>query len=201
MQEADAKAVSCGTWFSGRGVVYCDSLRLSSMWALERFEAAQRMEGQQRQMKELITQWTGKVLIPFSEEALDALRSEYKVNQLVTCRTTKLSKDLEPSLEQQGTLYACFKLVSENSDLPQHRTPKLTKLACKVGIDFRDSSVVFVRPDGGVQLEYRSFNFRDLRGKEREVVMDKAFNWLAEQMGVTVEVMVAEAKSRMQRRG
>lgn len=150
-------------------------------------------------MKETVSQWTGKAFVPCSEEDLDALREEYKVNQLVTNRTTKLSKDLEPSLEQSNLLHACFKLVSENSDLPQHRTPKLVKLACKIGIDFRDSSVVFVRPDGGVQLEYKSFSFKTLRGKERDVVMDKAFQWCADQLGTTVDEMVAEAKSRMRR--
>lgn len=152
-------------------------------------------------MKEITAQFNNIALFPYSEEDLEQIRSEYKANQLVTCRITRISKDLEPSIEQSNLLHACFKLVSENSDSPQHRTPAMVKLACKIGIDFRDSSVVFVRPDGGVQLEYRSFAFKKLRGKERDVVIEKAFNWCADQLGISVEEMVAEAKSRMFRRG
>ena len=54
--------------------------------------------------------------------------------------------------------------------------------------------------DGGVQFEYRSFAHDKLKGRERDEVIQKAFEWCAETLGVTVEELVAEAKSRMQTR-
>lgn len=152
-------------------------------------------------MKEIVAQFNGIVLSPHAEEDLDSLRSEFRANQLVACRVTRISKDLEPSVEQNRLLHAVFRLVSENSENQQHRTPALAKLACKIGIDFRDSSVVFVRPDGGVQLQYRSFSFKELKGKERLTVIDQAFEWCAGVLGLSVDEVVAEAKKRMRRNG
>jgi hypothetical protein len=151
-------------------------------------------------MKEAILQWDGAVMVPVSIEDREAIEEEFKRNQTVTGRFTRIGKDFLPSIEQSNLLHACFALVSENSDNPQHRTKETTKTACKIGIDFRDPSMVMVRPDGGVQFFYRSFSFKKLLGKERDVVMDRAFHWCADVLGVTVSELVAEAQSKMHRR-
>lgn len=138
-----------------------------------------------------------------SEEGATEIFTEYKRNQLVRCRITKLNKEFEPSIAQNNLLHACFKLIAGQADntTPSHmRTTENVKMSCKIGIDFRDNSVVFVRPDGMVQFQYRSFRFDKLRGVERERVMQQAFEWCAEALGLTVDEMVAEAKSRMYRR-
>lgn len=151
-------------------------------------------------MKEATCQFDGKVMIPLSPEDLEEIGKEYKKNQLVTGRFTRVGKADIPSIEQGNTLHACFALVSDNSKNPQHRTKQTTKMACKIGIDFRDMSMVMVRPDGGVQFFYRSFSHKGLpAGMEREQVIQKAFDWCAGVLGITVDEMITEAKSKMLR--
>lgn len=151
-------------------------------------------------MKEAICQFDGRAMVPVSPEDLEALGQEFKRNQLTTGRFTKIGKGMEPSIIQGNLLHACFSLVTDSSSNPQHRTKKATKMACKIGIDFRDPSLVFVRPDGMVQFSYRSFSHKALQGIEREEVIQKAFNWCAEALGITVDELIAEAKKRMQQR-
>lgn len=149
-------------------------------------------------MEDLIAQFTGDGLAPYSEEDLEKLTEAYRRNQLVRCRITKVGAALMPSVEQNNTLHKCFELVADNTD---HRSKAHAKEACKIDIDYRDMGFVMVRPDGGIQFRYRSFSFTDLpAGRERDRVMDQAFHWCADQLGLTVEDMVEEAKSRMMRR-
>lgn len=151
-------------------------------------------------MKEAIMQFDGKVMIPHSPEDLEEIGKEYKKNQLVTGRFTRVGKADIPSIEQGNTLHSCFQLFADNNDNPMLQTKKAVKAACKIGIDYRDMSMVIVRPDGGIQFFYRSFSHKSLpAGREREEVIQKAFDWLAAGMGITVDEMIAEAKSRMVR--
>lgn len=148
-------------------------------------------------------QWDGKNSIVFMPEQAEALGKEYRKNQRVRCKVTKGSKDIGPSIEQSNLLHACFKLVSDNREGPEFSSPDITKLSCKMGIDFRDPRFVLVRPDGGVQLVYRSFKMHGpdgLKGQERITVIQEAFEWLAVAIEKTVDEMVAEAKSQMLRR-
>lgn len=147
-------------------------------------------------MKQITCQFDGQRLTPFGENDLHELDQEYKRNQLVTCRTTRIGKGMEPSILQHGLLFACFKLVADNRD---YRSLEHAKEACKVAIDFRDLGIVIVRPDGGVQFRYRSYSFKTLFGKERDQVMEKSFQWCADELGLTVEQLVEEAKLRMGR--
>jgi hypothetical protein len=157
-------------------------------------------------MKKIVTQLKPGMLI-IQEEYLDTPYDEYKNNQLLVTRLTRLNKEYEPSIEQNGLLFACFKLVMENREEPHFKTVELVKQSCKIGIDYRDPSVVIVRPDGGVQFQYLSFAFDKLRGKKRDVIMQQAFEWCADILGYeddirglsAVEKMVVEAKSRMKK--
>lgn len=154
-------------------------------------------------MVDIYGQFDGKNSIFFMPSEAEELCEEYKKNQGIRVKTTKASKDIGKVVEQNNLLHACIKLVTDNRDEPQFMTTESTKMSCKIGIDFRDPRFCFVRPDGGVQLAYRSFRMTGpdpLKGKKRDEVIQKAFEWLASAIGVTVEEMVEEAKSKMQRR-
>ena len=145
----------------------------------------------------------GKNSIIFMPEQADILKAEYKKNQPVRNQTTRQGKAIGKVLEQSNLLHACFKLVSENSQNPNHATPASTKMSCKIDIDFRDPRYCFVRPDKGVQLAYRSFKLSGpgaLKGDERDIVVQKALVWCADVLGCEVDVLVDMAKEKMQRR-
>ena len=150
-------------------------------------------------MKDIVCQYRQGVLYPFSADGQDDLAAEYKANQLVRCKTTRVSKVLEPSVVQLGLLMACFSLVVENSRGPATSTKDRAKLACKVDIDYLDYSMMIVKPDGRVIVPPKSFSFQELQDMERLNVMQRAFDWCAEQLEITVDEMVAEAKLRMRR--
>ena len=153
-------------------------------------------------MKEIFAAYKKGFLVPCSSEDKDELDKEYKENQTVKCRTTSVNAKMEPSIEQNGLLFACFEMVMENNDNPSMQTKESVKEACKIGIDFRDPRFVIVRPDGGVQFKYRSFSFKELpASRERDEVMQKAFEWASSILNISVEEMVAEAKSRMSNGG
>ena len=151
-------------------------------------------------MKDTICQYTGALLTPYSESDAEALASEFKRNQLVRCKVTRVSKSMEPSVEQNNLLHACFALVAENATTPALDTKEKAKFACKVALDFRYHDRVAVRPDGTVVFEYRSFSFDALQDMERLNVFQRAFEWCADHIGVTIEELIRESKSRMQRR-
>jgi hypothetical protein len=133
-----------------------------------------------------------------SDQDRTELNKQFKNNQFMTGRMTAVSKKMEPSIEQNNTLFSCFNMLAENNDNPMMQNIEAVKEFCKIGIDFRDRNFMVVRPDGGIQLKYRSFSFKDLPyGKERDEVVEKAFNWTADELGLTVDEMVLEAKSRM----
>ncbi|MDF1594238.1 MAG: hypothetical protein P1P89_22230 [Desulfobacterales bacterium] len=152
---------------------------------------------------DVIGQFDGKHSIVFMPEESESLQAEYKANQLVRCKTTRQGQAIGKVLEQSNLLHACFKLVAENSGDTNHATIDAVKMACKIDIDFRDPRYCFVRPDGGVQLAYRSFSIygpNALKGAERDATVKKAFNWAAERLGVTVDRLVEVAQERMAQR-
>lgn len=149
-------------------------------------------------MKEGFAQFKKDGLIFMSSDDHDTMSEGFKYNQPVHYKAYRVGKKMEPSLEQHGLLFACFTLVLKNNNKPYMQTKEGVKEACKVGIDFRDPGFVMVRPDGGVQFRYRSYSFKDLPpSRERDQIMQKSFEWCASTLGITVEDMIAEAKSRM----
>lgn len=152
-------------------------------------------------MKDIVCQFTGQHLVPCSPEDAEQLSAEYKRNQLVRCKTTRVSKVMEPSVVQLNLLMACFGLVVENSRCPSTSTKERAKLACKVDIDYLDYSMMIVKPDGRVIVPPKSFSFQDLQDMNRLNVIQRAFDWCADQIGVTVEKLIEEAQAKMQRRG
>ena len=148
-------------------------------------------------MKIITPQYKNGVLM-LNEIDTHEMNKEYKNNQPVKCKVTRISPKMEPSILENNTLFSCFSLLVENSENPRYTDVEKVKECCKVGIDFRDPKFVLVRPDGGIQFKYRSFSFKELpESNERRQVMQNAFVWTAGELGISVDDMVAEAKSRM----
>lgn len=148
-------------------------------------------------MIDIIGQIKGLCIIPQGDENIESIAANYYDNQLVRCKITVLGKELQASQEQNNLLHACFEVVADGSPNEHHCDQKAVKFACKAGIDFRIPNRIAVTPGGKVVAEYDSFAFNQLKGRRRLLIMDKAFLWCAEQVDMTVEELVAEAKSRM----
>ena len=150
-------------------------------------------------MKEIIAQYRSGILYPSSFEDSETLSANYRQNQLVKCKTYHVTKEMEPSVIQNNLMHACFKLVADNH--PQLKTKEQVKFNVKIALHFVHEDRVAVRKDGTVQFEYRSFSFKELRNMERLRVFDRAFEYCADLLGITVEELVREAKAQMGRRG
>ena len=146
-------------------------------------------------MVDIICQFTGVALSPFSEEDLESLHREYKKNEKVRVKCTRVSKAIEPSVTQNGLLHKVFEVVAENSDDPKLNTKEKVKFNCKVALDYRHQDRVAVAPDGSIVFEYRSFSFDELKHMERVNLFDRAFQWSADCLGLTVDELVKEAKA------
>ena len=151
-------------------------------------------------MKEIICQLDNGKLIPNTPEDLKTLQGEYKQFQLVRLKVYNVGDKKERSVTQLGLLHACIKLWSENSANTMTNTPEKAKFALKVALDFRDPNICFVRPDGVVQFQYRSFSFATLEHMEACGVIERAFEYIAKDMGITKEKLIEEAQDRMTRR-
>lgn len=150
-------------------------------------------------MKEIITQYKSGCLRPSSFSDHEVLSENYKENQLVRCQTYAVSKGMEPSVDQNNTLHACFQLVADNH--PKLKTKEQVKFHIKVALHFVHEDLVAVRKDGTVQFSYRSFSFKELKNMERLRIFDRSFELCADLLGISVEELIKEAKARMQRRG
>lgn len=135
-----------------------------------------------------------------SPEDREQAKNEYKHNELVRCKCTRLSKAMIPSVVQNNLLHAVFQLVADNTDDAKLNTKEKVKFACKVALDFRHQDRVAIAPDGSIVFEYRSFNMDELKNMERLNIFQRGFDWCADTLGCTVDELVAMAQDRMQRR-
>lgn len=149
-------------------------------------------------MKEIITQIDNGKLVPNTPEDLETLQGEFKQFQLVRVKCYAVGKK-ERSVSQLGLLHACFKLVADNTSIPNFNTPEKVKFACKVATDFRNPNICFVRPDGTVQFEYRSFCFAELGHMEACNVFERCFEFMSKILKITKEKLIEEAQERMQK--
>lgn len=148
-------------------------------------------------MKEIAFQKRGKTAIPFTPEDLDRW-SEYKDNQVLRCKVSGFRK--QRSVEQLGLFMACCALVADNTDNPQWNTQEKVKFQVKVALHFVDESVVAVRSDGTVVFQYRSLSFSQLQHMEACRFFDRAFDVLADFLGVSVTSLIETAQEQMGRR-
>lgn len=146
-------------------------------------------------MQEIISQIRNGIPYPSSDEDRQVLLDNFKPNQLVRCKLYSVTKTMEPSVIANNLLHACINLVADNH--PKYTTPDMVKFQVKVGIHYVDEKMVAVRPDGTVQFYYRSFGFKELKNMERLLVFDRAFDYLAGMIGITVDELIREAKGKM----
>lgn len=150
-----------------------------------------------------IGKFNGKDAIIFMPEQAEELLAEFRKNQPVRVKATKQGDAIGKVLEQSNLLHACFKLVLDTAhESYNFKTFDQVKMKCKVDIDFRDPRYCFVRPDGGVQFTYRSYKITGpdaLKGQERVDIVQKSLQWCADTLGLSVDQLVLEAQSKMQR--
>lgn len=148
-------------------------------------------------MKELICQYRQGKFCPATTEDMEAAHDEFKSNQMVRVQTYSIGAQKQRSVTQLGLLFACAELVSENTEDPLLNSKEKVIFASKVAMHYVDENLVVVKKDGSVVFQYRSYSFKALPHMEANRIFDRVFEWMAKQIGVTVDEMVAEAKSRM----
>jgi hypothetical protein len=149
-------------------------------------------------MVDILCQIKSLCLVPAGPDNTEKIAENYYDNQPVRVKITVAGKELQASQEQNNLLHACLELVA-NGPTPWADMDH-AKFACKMGIGFVDRKSFVYTPKGDIVFKPRSFAFNALKGKERLEVMEKAFLWCADQLGMTVEDMVKEAKSNMRNR-
>lgn len=145
-------------------------------------------------MKELIGQYS-KVGFVLSDEEKEIADTEYIFNEPVRLKTYHIGAKKQPSIIQNNLMHACFTLVADNSK--KFINKKQVKFACKVDLHFVHEDLVHIDKNGMVHFEYRSFRFDQLGHMERCKVFDRAFEWCAGILGITVEQLIEKAKERM----
>lgn len=152
-------------------------------------------------MKEVIYQWTGKVMVPTSEEFVEELNAAYKRNQHVKGKTTTIGAQKLPSVEQNNTLHACFTFVADNMKTFDKNTKEKCKFACKVDLHFIVKDMVVMRPDGSMAYQYDTFSFKNHKRMVEENIYQRSFEWMADLVGLDGDKMIEIVKSKMVRRG
>lgn len=145
-------------------------------------------------MKEVICQWKGALFSSSPEDLLE-LKSEYKTNQLVRVKTYSIGAKKEASILQSNLLHACLQLVADEGK--RKSTLDKIKFACKVDLHFVKEDLVAVKKDGSIVFQYDTFSFKNFHKMNKLRIYDRAFEWCAEVLEITVEELIKEAKSRM----
>jgi hypothetical protein len=116
--------------------------------------------------------------------------SEYKLFQKLKSKLYGFKK--ERSYRQLQTYWCAVKTVVDNLE---GISKESVDFNCRVALDFRDPTKVAVRPDGAVQFSYRSISFANLGHMEACDYFNRAWPVLAKMIGITVEELLANAKS------
>lgn len=151
-------------------------------------------------MKEAFIKLVGQDITLASLDDLEIVKSEFKQNEPVRIQMYHVGAQKARSLPQLNTLMACIGLFAENAREPMYNTKEKAKFAIKVALDFRHPDRVAVRPDMTVVFEYRSFSFKDLKHMEACNIFERAYDFMAKELGITVEELVANAKAKMLKR-
>lgn len=146
-------------------------------------------------MVDIFCQFKKGCYVPCDEENQKISYQNHFENRIYRHKITTVGPETEASVIQNNLMHKCFELLADMS--PDFITKEHVKFCCKVGIDFRHKDRIAKTPGGKIVAEYRSFSFKELHGKERLIVVNKAFNWMAEETGKTVDELVALAKENM----
>ncbi|MDA3834354.1 MAG: hypothetical protein PF495_13295 [Spirochaetales bacterium] len=148
-------------------------------------------------MKEILCQWSGKAFFPQSAEDQEEIVKEFKRNQPTRHKVYTIGAQRARSVPALNLLMACFGEFANNSPVPRYNTKEKAKFACKVALDFRHLDRVGVMPDGTIVFDYRSFSFAELPHMESCNIFNRAYAWMADILGCSVEELIEAAKSNM----
>jgi len=146
-------------------------------------------------MEEISAQTINGSFIPLSEVDKDIVK-EYKQYQIVKLKITGVQKPR--SVKQLGTYFAGCRLLSENTDDQKWNDYKKVDWQLRNRLQFYDHDLTLVI-NGNVQFKVRSISFKNLRHAEACNYFDRAFEMMSEFLGVDVDTLIQEIKSRMGR--
>ena len=147
-------------------------------------------------MKEISAQIQNGQFVPLSEVDKDIVK-EYKQNQVVKLKITGVQKPR--SIKQLGTYFAACRLLSENTEDQKWNDYKKVDWQLRNRLQFFDHDLTLVI-NGNVQFKVRSISFKNLRHAEACNYFDRAFEMMSKFLGVDVDTLIEEVKSRMQTR-
>ena len=130
-------------------------------------------------------------MVPANIEAMEELKN-YKPNQLVKVKVSGIQK--ERSVEQLGLFFICCQMVVDNLEDPNWDSKDKVKLQVKIELQFIDINKSVVR-NGLLHPHYRSISFRNLKHMEACNFFDRAFLFLANQLGITVDKLIRNSNS------
>lgn len=144
-------------------------------------------------MIEINAQYDGSAFHPYSDRDQDEAAA-YRPNQIVTLRVSGVQKN--PSVRQLGLFWSACTLMAENTDDRNFRDKDMVARQLKVALNFVDLNRSFVDKHGSFHPFYMSISFANLRQIERTRFIDRAFDQLAEWMGIDRDTLVEEAMAR-----
>jgi len=128
---------------------------------------------------------------PFSVEDQEAA-SHYKDYQIVQADVRGVKKPR--SLLQLKLYFQCCEKVADNNTDPYWQTKESVDFQCRVACDFRDKSMISVRPDGTVQFHYKSLSYANCDHVDATRYMTDAFDVMAHKLNITTETLLQNAE-------
>jgi len=138
-----------------------------------------------------------RVYWPYTDEDKDNTKG-YKINQHVTMNVAGSRK--QRSIEQLNTYWACCGVVAEmKSDHTEILSKEDIDFETKTEVAKKNPSLIkrFRLINDIVYIEPISIALANMKHLEACKYFDKAFPIMADSVGLTVEKLIAEAKSRM----
>jgi len=135
----------------------------------------------------------GDFAAPYTDEDLEKWNN-YKENQIIKAKVTGYQK--QRSATHLGLLMACIKEVVDNTENENWSSRDRAKLSLKAMLGYVDTSASVVYQNR-VIVKYRSFAFDSLKHMEACNLFERAYPILAGVIGVSVDELISEAKSKM----
>jgi len=140
-------------------------------------------------MKKITVQLKGKLLIPYSEEDLQELKT-FGDNQILKAQLTGTRR--QRSLQQNKWLHVMLRLTSENTTDPDWDTPDKVKRNVKMAMKFFENDVIV--EGNRVYFELRSFAFDEMEQNEADIKYNEAKLICAKKLKVDPKELEARAK-------
>jgi len=144
-------------------------------------------------VKELVGQMHRGTIVPFSTEDKEVL-DNYKENQIVNLKISGTTKGR--ALEQLRLYWAACDFFAGYSEHENFNAKEKVDFQLRNKLQFYDMSLVFVN-NGVVTFNIRSISFKNLEHIEACQYFGKAFEIMANSLGVTVDAFIEEVKSNI----